>query len=193
MSFSSSYIPVHRCPNVLGARRIAAGPSPAKPVLDAFMVSTLRRVVKKFDVDLVDAHNYEALLVALAARVRPIVYHAHNAMADELPYYTRGKTLSRGLGRWLDTFFPHRADRIVAPHTALADYLIGRGCTSAQIAVIAPSVQIASLHAHPANAKTRIALNAASTSGVGSKHKVRYVVTKGSHRLLGVRRLGSGG
>ena len=134
-----SGVPVHRCPNVVGAKRTAAGPSLGKPVLDALMVRTLRRVVREHSVDVVDAHNYEGLLVALAARTRPIVYHAHNAMADELPYYTRGKTLARRVGRWLDANFPRRADRVVVPHQALADFLIGCGCDPDRVAVIPPS------------------------------------------------------
>ena len=135
-----SGVPVHRCRNIVRAKGTTAGPSLGKPVLDALMVRTLRRVVRDHSVDVVDAHNYEGLLVALAARTKPIVYHAHNAMADELPYYTRGKTLARRVGQWLDANFPHRADRVVVPHQALADFLTGCGCAGDRVAVIPPAV-----------------------------------------------------
>ncbi len=115
---------VHRAPRVPGVRRTAAGPSAAKPLLDALLVQTLRRVVKKHDIQVVAAHNYEALMVALAARMRPIVYHAHNAMADELPYHMSSPEWSATLGKWLDEKFPRLADRIVAPHERLKEYLM---------------------------------------------------------------------
>ncbi len=39
------------------------------------------------------AHNYEAALIGLAAgRLAgvPVIYHSHNALAEELPTYFRG-------------------------------------------------------------------------------------------------------
>lgn len=130
---------VHRCPAVPG-RRIAAGPSLTKPVADAALVATLRRVIRQERIDLVHAHNYEGLLVALAAGKRPIVYHAHNAMDDELPHYFRGaaRRLAR-IGRWLDATFPRRADRVIAPHGVLGSYLVNvGGCKQDQVAVVPP-------------------------------------------------------
>ena len=67
-------LPIHRCRHVPGARKTAAGPSLAKPVLDVALAATLRRVVRTHHLDVVHAHNYEGLLVALAAHTRPIVY-----------------------------------------------------------------------------------------------------------------------
>ena len=82
-----SGLPIHRCAAVRGARKTAAGPSWAKPLLDLAMVRALRRLAREQHIQLVHAHNYEGLVVALGARKRPVIYHAHNAMADELPYY----------------------------------------------------------------------------------------------------------
>ena len=86
----NSALRIHRAPKAPLVRKTGAGPSPAKPLLDLLLVRTLRRVAHAHKVQLVVAHNYEALLVALAAGHRPVVYHAHNAMSDELPYYFRG-------------------------------------------------------------------------------------------------------
>lgn len=133
--------PVHRCPRLPGYRKTSAGPSLAKPAVDALLVKTLRRVVREHEIEVVHAHNYEGLLVALAARVRPIVYHAHNAMADELPWFFSGGGWARRLGRWLDRTFPKRADHVIAPHQALADYLIAQGCEREDVSVIPPSAE----------------------------------------------------
>lgn len=131
-------LPLHRSSNWMGASKTAAGPSFAKPMLDASLVRTLRRVVREHKVDVVGAHNYEALLVALAARIAPVVYHAHNAMADELPYYFRSKRVARRFGRRLDRSFPRRATRVVVPHQALSEYLIENGCKKRNVSVVAP-------------------------------------------------------
>ncbi len=133
---------IHRCPRLPGAARMKPGPSIGKPVLDALLVRTLRKVVRRHGVDVVNAHNYEGLLVALAAGTRPIVYHAHNAMADELPYYFRAKSAAARFGGWLDRTFPRKAGRIIVPHERLAQYLADSGCARDAIEVIPPSVDV---------------------------------------------------
>ena len=109
----------------------ASGPDRTKPLHDAALLAALRRTIRSEGADIVCAHNYEALLVALAARVRPVVYMAHNALADELPFYfdsPGAERTARNAGRWFDNTFPRRADRIIAPHRRLAGYLVLRGC-----------------------------------------------------------------
>ncbi len=133
---------IHRGMRIPGARRTEAGPSVMKPFLDLALVARLRRVVAEHRIDVVLAHNYEGLLVALAARTRPIVYQAHNAMADELPHYFRGHRIATRLGAWLDRTFPRRADRVVAPHVALAEYLSACGCTNARLNVLPPACDL---------------------------------------------------
>ena len=130
---------VHRCARIPFERKIAAGPSFAKPFQDLALTATLHRVVREQKIDVVHAHNYEGLLAALAARVRPIVYHAHNAMIDELPHFFPG---TRRLGSWMDKMWPRKADRIIAPHSVLAQYLAGCGCDPARIHVIPPPLEV---------------------------------------------------
>ncbi len=134
---------VHRCVGLPGVRKIASGPTVLKPVFDAALMSTLRRVVRRYQIELVHAHNYEGLLVALAAGKRPILYQAHNAMADELPYFLRPRPLARAFGRFLDRRFPRRADHILVPHHPLAAYLVACGCVPAKIWVLPPSCDAA--------------------------------------------------
>jgi glycosyltransferase involved in cell wall biosynthesis len=137
-----SDMPIHRAPRLPGVRRTAAGPSIAKPLLDLLLVNTLRRVVRAQRVDVVAVHNYEALIVALAARVRSIVYFAHNAMADELPYHLSNPEWSATFGRWMDETFPRRADAVIAPHERLRDYLIECGCTTERVHVVPPLIRL---------------------------------------------------
>jgi len=137
-----SGVTLRRCLRVPFARRTAAGPSLGKPLLDLALLSTLRRVVGEERIDIVHAHNYEGLLVALGAAHRPIVYHAHNAMADELPHYLGRRPKAADAGRWLDRQVPRRADAVIAPHAALGDYLVASGCLAAKVHVIPPSVDV---------------------------------------------------
>lgn len=118
--------------------RTKSGPYALKPLLDLALVFTLRRVVRQERIEVVYAHNYEALLVALLAGKRPIIYHAHNAMSDELPYYFPMKNGPRQLGRWLDCTFPKRADHVCVPHRRLAGHLIVRGCVPAKVSIVPP-------------------------------------------------------
>ncbi len=141
-----SGLPVHRCLTFPGAGKTDAGPSLMKPLLDAALVRTLRRVVREQGIDVVYAHNYEGLLVALAARKRPIVYQAHNAMADELPHFLKPRLVSKRFGAWLDRTFPRRADRVIVPHAALGEYLMACGCRPARMARIAPPADPALFH-----------------------------------------------
>lgn len=133
-----SGLKIHRCRRLPGDTKTSAGPSLSKPFLDLALTLTLRRVVREHRIDVVHAHNYEALLVALLAGKRPIVYHAHNAMADELPYYFSRTFLPERFGRWLDRTVPRRADRIVVPHRRLAGHLIIRGCDHRKVSIIPP-------------------------------------------------------
>ena len=137
--------PLHRAPRLPGFRRTAAGPSLAKPLADAALVRTLRRVVRDHAIDVVCAHNYEGLLVALAAGKRPIVYFAHNLMFDELPQYFphRMSGAWKRAGHWLDRCLPRRADAVVAPHARLAEALRGLGCAENAVHVAPPAVDVA--------------------------------------------------
>ena len=140
----TSGLPIHRSLRIPGVRRTAAGPSLAKPILDRLLVRALKRVVAENGIDLVHAHNYEGLWVALKAcrrpaGKRPIVYHAHNAMVDELPHFLPGGRL---LGRHMDRTLPRQADHIIAPHKRLAEYLVTCGCDASRISVIPPPADL---------------------------------------------------
>ena len=148
----TSGLTIHRCRRLPGDTRTDAGPSWVKPFLDLALAATLRRVVVEQHIDVVHVHNYEALLVALLARTRPIVYHAHNAMIDELPHYFHGRAYARHFGRWLDNHVPKRADWVVAPHRRIAGYLVLRGCVHGCVSIVPPPVDLSLFEAsRPSN------------------------------------------
>lgn len=140
-------LPIHRTPRLPGYTRTAAGPSLSKPLLDLMLARTVRRVVRREHIEAVCAHNYEALLATLVSGVRPIVYLAHNCLADELPHYFRGSRLAGRVGAWLDNHLPRRADAVIAPHERLARYLEARGCP--KVHVVPPPVDAATFTRDP--------------------------------------------
>lgn len=148
-----SGLPLHRAANLFGARRTAAGPSIAKPLQDALLVHALRRIVREQRIDVVNAHNYEALAVALAAGKRPIVYHAHNALADELPHYFPNRANAAALGRAFDRTLPRRADLVITPHEDLGVYLLGTGCLAERICTVPPPIDLDTFSPQPKNSR----------------------------------------
>lgn len=141
----------HRGPVPWGRGKTDAGPSLAKPFLDTVLVGTVRRVVRREKVQVIFAHNYEALVVGMAARVCPVIYHAHNTLEDELPHYSRGALLGsrvgsgliRGVGRWCDRNVPRRAQASVVPHARLREHLVAEcGCELARVHVVPPPVWV---------------------------------------------------
>src|SRR5262245_32026017 len=100
-----------------GARDVRRqGPSAERVWRDALLAGRLWRRVRAARIDVIHAHNYEAAIAGLlVARLtgRPLVYHGHNALAEELPTYFGGRRLrrtARALGGFLDAQVPRRAD-----------------------------------------------------------------------------------
>ncbi|MBI3770100.1 MAG: glycosyltransferase family 4 protein [Deltaproteobacteria bacterium] len=126
-------IPVRRIRPIPGCRALGSGPRPAKLLLDAALFATLRKVLREERVEIVHAHNYEAALVGLAAgRLAgvPVIYHSHNALAEELPTYFRGRLarrVARALGALADREVPRRADHCIAICRELVGFLRARG------------------------------------------------------------------
>ena len=129
-----------------GARaRGRPGPRAGRIVRDVGLVVRLWRTVRREAIDLIHAHNYEAAIAALVvgrATGRPVVYHGHNALAEELPLYFRAR-LARGLaqrlGRLLDAHVPRRADFCIAVTEELGGILRRRGVAARELTCIAPA------------------------------------------------------
>jgi 1,2-diacylglycerol 3-alpha-glucosyltransferase len=120
------------------------GPQPGRVWRDALLTLRLLRTVRRDAVDVIHAHNYEAALAGLLvarATGRPLVYHGHNALAQELPMYFRHPGMRRlavALGRMLDAHVPRRADFCIAVSQELHDILRARGVAPDGIACITP-------------------------------------------------------
>ena len=136
----------HRIARLPGDDASRSGPSLVKPMLDALMTARLVTLARAEGLQIVHAHNYEAAVVALAARTFtkvPVVYHSHNLMGDELETYfesAAARTAASMAGTWLDRSVPRRADRVIALCRWSADRLLEAGCDEAALAVIPPAV-----------------------------------------------------
>lgn len=130
-------VPAARCN--LGWRRLAR---------DVRLGIELYRVVRREAVDVIHAHNYEAPVCAYVVRRLtgvPVVYHTHNALADELETYFQGRlarALARWLGRALDRQVPRRADFVIALTPELARFLESCGVRPDRIQVAVPGIAV---------------------------------------------------
>lgn len=135
---------VHRTPWSLG-NAARPGLRWTKPLQDLALLVLLWRVVRSERIDVVHAHNYEAPLLSYWVRWCtgvPVVYHAHNALGDELGSYVRPgwvRRLAHRVGGWLDGQIPRRADFVVALTPELLAYLHERGVAPCRSCVIAPA------------------------------------------------------
>jgi 1,2-diacylglycerol 3-alpha-glucosyltransferase len=121
------------------------GLHPARVVLDVVLVARLWRLVAREGIQVIHAHNYEAAIAGLIvarATGRPLVYHGHSALEEELPTYAGGQVMRRvlaGLGRRLDAGIPPRADFCIAVSDQLGDVLRRAGVADDGLACIAPA------------------------------------------------------
>jgi len=103
----------------LSPRKLASGPSPAKPFADLALAASLVRAHRRTPFDAVLAHNAEAALAALLVRPllqRPVAYVAHTILAHELESYAplRFAPALRRLGARIDRHLARRADAVIA-------------------------------------------------------------------------------
>jgi glycosyltransferase involved in cell wall biosynthesis len=121
------------------------GPQLGRLARDAALTARLWRTVRRAGIDVIHAHNYEAAIAALLvgrATGRPVVYHGHNALAEELPLYFRGalgRRLAARVGRGLDSHVPRRADFCIAVTEELGEMLRRRGVADEGLACIPPA------------------------------------------------------
>ena len=137
---------IHRIPPVPWYRKLRAGPSWSKPLLDSLLAWKLLEVVREQRPDLVHAHNYEAPLAAYLVRSItgvPVLYNSHNLMQDELHLYLKGRArraAARRFGVLLDRQVPRRADRCIVISQAAGTALAALGVPKERIHFLAPAV-----------------------------------------------------
>ena len=136
---------VVRLVTYLGRRIGAPGPRLGRVLGALALTARLWRVVARDPIDVIHAHNYEAAIAGLVvARLtgRPLVYHGHSALAEELPLYFTSplaRRLAGGVGRALDAEVPRRADFCIAVTDELGALLRRRGVTARGLACIGPT------------------------------------------------------
>ncbi len=141
-------VTVARTLRLPGLKPLRSGPRAEKLVLDLLLLLRTISTAVRHRAEILHAHNYEGALVGLVAAKLlrlPLVYHGHNAMAQELPtYFSRGwvKRLARRLGTILDTNVPRRADHCIAVSQELLDFLRSRGVASEGASYISPGAEV---------------------------------------------------
>ncbi|MFN0151717.1 MAG: glycosyltransferase family 4 protein [bacterium] len=142
---------VHRTRALPFRGALAPGPTLDKlAILDPLLVGRLRGVLARHTIDVVHAHHYEGLAVALAAArfaghaAPPVVYDAHTLLASELPEYRlpMSRGAARGIGAFIDARLPRRAAHVVAVTERLRARLVAEfGVAAARASVVPNGVE----------------------------------------------------
>jgi glycosyltransferase involved in cell wall biosynthesis len=139
---SGAPFPIHRTRRVERYSKTSPGPSYRKiVVVDPLLAMKLREVQREHPIDVIHAHHYEGLLVALASGrgSTPVVFDVHTLLESELPYYGLGLAswTKRWIGRTLDRRLPGRADHVIAVTDDIRSRLIeSRAASSKHVSVI---------------------------------------------------------
>ena len=141
-------VAVHRTAKLPFYRTTSPGPTYGKLLmLDPLLATQLVRVIRRERIDVVHAHHYEGLLVALAARPFvgiPLIYDAHTMLSSELPFFRMGlpRALVCWLGGQLDRRLPRHADHVISITETIRDHLISdHAFDPAQVTVIGNGVE----------------------------------------------------
>ena len=121
---------LHRIARLTRENDVIVGPTVRRPLYDLQMVFKTLEVVQRRRSHVLHAHGYEAALIGAACRAVmrvPMVYSAHNTMADELPTYgfIRPRWLATAVAYALDRVVPRLADRCV-PHSTNVERFLHR-------------------------------------------------------------------
>lgn len=117
-----------------------------KVILDLWLLWRLYRVVREQQIQLIHAHNLEGPILGYMVRWLtgvPVVYHAHNALSDELPCYASSRFMKRVLrfvGVELDRRIAAAADFSIALTDRLGAFLAARGAAG-RVVVVPPGVR----------------------------------------------------
>lgn len=143
---------IHRVPRIPLVRSAPPALGWQKLILDIVLIWVLWRVVRRHRIDVIHAHNVEAPMVSYLVRMltgTPVIFHAHNALLDELPYYChRGwsREIARRIGQILDERVAAWSDHTIALSSRLGAYLAVRGAAG-KTSVIPPAVFPAAVRA----------------------------------------------
>lgn len=139
-------IKIHRCGDAQ-EKEIKVGPFKERIWYDVKLTFKLIQVIKQVNTNVIHAHNYEGLLAGLIAKFftgRPLIYNAINTMEEELPSYDllKPKILFKYIGKFLDGYFPKKADFVIADTPELKNLLIKLGVDKKKIQWIPSGVDL---------------------------------------------------
>src|SRR5436309_3035129 len=122
-------------------RVINVGSSCQRLIFNFLLVLKLMQVVRRHQIDVIHAHNYEAALVAgIVGRLSglPVIYNAINTMIGELPSFgfIRPRALAEGLAKLLDYATPRVADAVIADTAELHRFLLDVGVAPQRLTTI---------------------------------------------------------
>ena len=130
-------------------QRLEPGPTYGKlTVIDTLLVAKLWSFVRNNRVDVIHAHHYEGLLVALPVcrlyRI-PLIYDAHTLLDSELEHYEMG--LPRGsmriFGRIVDHYAPRLATHVIATTETIKYELTKRhGLADNRVTIVTGGVEL---------------------------------------------------
>jgi 1,2-diacylglycerol 3-alpha-glucosyltransferase len=139
-------IEINRVGHVGRNREVNVGPSYQRLAFDAMLAIKLFQIVRRHEVDVIHAHNYEAMLIGgVVGRLTgvPVIYNAINTMISELPSYNffRPRVLATGLAKLLDYLVPRMADKIIADTDELRSFILDQGVEPERVITIHSGVR----------------------------------------------------
>ena len=139
-------VEIDRVAHVGSNREISVGPSYQRLGFDALMVFKLIKVIRKHNIEVIHAHNYEgALIGGFVGKLTgvPVIYNAINTMIGELASFNfiRPRALAIRLAKILDYVVPRLADFIIADTEELRSFLIDQGIDPAKVVTIHSGVR----------------------------------------------------
>jgi 1,2-diacylglycerol 3-alpha-glucosyltransferase len=125
-------VEIDRVAHIGSNREVNVGPSYQRLIFDALLVVKLFQIVRRHQVELIHAHNYEAMLIGgVVGRLTgvPVIYNAINTMISELPSYNflRSRALATGLAKAFDFVVPRMADVVIADTEELRAFILDQG------------------------------------------------------------------
>ena len=137
---------VHRAGPFRPETNAKVGPSREKFLLDFQLLRLLCRIIRKENIDIIHAHNYEGGLIGIMAKWvtgRPLLYNAVNLMSDELAGYDfiRPAWLAHGIARGLDWFMPIFPNHITAVSPELREWFVESGVQAAKVDMVPAGIE----------------------------------------------------
>lgn len=148
ISVDHERLQIFRIPRIAFYKKLAPGPTVTKlAVLDPLLLFQLFKIVNRQKIDIVYAHHYEALVVALLVRfVRrcTVVYDAHTMLKSELPDYVAlaFKRPVQRFGGWLDKMLPRKADHVIAVSRQIADCLTENDIPESRLSIVGNGLEL---------------------------------------------------